>query len=58
MELFQRLVEAPDFSQRPGIKQVAFGRLKVRPVLLQVIQGRDRLGRTISAELAFALPKA
>jgi hypothetical protein len=34
VELFQRLVEAPDFGQRPGIEQVALGRLKVRPVLL------------------------
>jgi hypothetical protein len=58
VELFQRLVEAPDFSQRPGIKQLALRRLKVRPVLLQVTRGRDRLGRTISAELGVALPKA
>jgi hypothetical protein len=55
VKLFQRLVDASNLGQRPGIKQVAFRRLKIRLALLQVVQGRDRLGWSISAELGVRL---
>jgi hypothetical protein len=40
MVLLKRVL-APDFRQRTCIEQMALGRLKIGPALLQIIQGRE-----------------
>lgn len=55
MVLLKRLINASDFGQCPCIEQMALGRLKIRPALLQIVQRRQRVGRTIASELGLRL---
>jgi hypothetical protein len=55
MKLLERLIDAPDGAQGPGVEQMAFRGLKIRPALLQVFQRRERLGQTIATELGLRL---
>ena len=55
MKLLDRLIDAPDCAQGPGIEQMTFRGLKIRPALLQVVQRRVRLGQAIATELGLRL---
>ena len=51
----QRLVKTPDFAQYARMEQVALGRLKVGPALLQIVQRRQRIRLLIATEFGLRL---
>jgi len=55
MIFLQRLVEPADLGERAGVEQMRVGGIEVRPLLLKIVQRRQRIGRTLGGKLGLRL---